>query len=192
MSAAPPVSRGRAAIRVRHDLVRVFEPVVYQVALRPVAASVLQLMARTMQNTKPYLCRGRAPRIMQDPGFYFRSWGAGLVPSCQQHQEYLPGQEAGKAPEANKTDFAWEPSGGDQPSHIQVKLELNQTVCAATGLCSLESRATAKPPCSSASCRTQVLAYLPNLRTLDFISCTKVDRDKARVWCESKMRRHPS
>ena len=38
-------------------------------------------------------------------------------------------------------------------------------------------------------CRLQVLAYLPNLRTLDFIAATKVDRDRARVWYEAKLKR---
>lgn len=37
--------------------------------------------------------------------------------------------------------------------------------------------------------RMQVLAYLPNLRTLDFIAITKVDKDKASVWYASKMKK---
>jgi len=37
--------------------------------------------------------------------------------------------------------------------------------------------------------KMQVLAYLPNLRTLDFIAVTKVDRDKARTWYASKMKK---
>jgi len=32
--------------------------------------------------------------------------------------------------------------------------------------------------------RTQVLAFLPNLKSLDFIGVTKVDREKANVWTE--------
>mmetsp|Transcript_32827 Transcript_32827/g.93160 ORF Transcript_32827/g.93160 Transcript_32827/m.93160 type:complete len:216 (+) Transcript_32827:285-932(+) len=42
---------------------------------------------------------------------------------------------------------------------------------------------------NQATYRLQVLAYLPTLRTLDFISCTKVDRDRARVWQEAKQNR---
>eukprot|EP00873_Tetraselmis_striata_P015569 jgi/Tetstr1/435833/TSEL_024721.t1 len=37
--------------------------------------------------------------------------------------------------------------------------------------------------------KMQVLAYLPNLRTLDFIAITKVDKDKASVWYASKMKK---